>query len=229
MNIERIVNNPERKGGLFSKQFMSLFACLFVWILMPCYSQDFDTTDILIVNKQHQLALQPEIEKKIRIRASHSVIQKVQAFKLQIQSEFNTKYKDQQLALDQRLEFACDTIAIFEFLGEYENYSAATTTIGMNWGAAYRITEFDKLLNKYYKKALSVLQTGMKSKLIRSQRDWLNYYLKEKEFIFALNNFGNHNAYLYYWPYVQEMIENRVQFLVRIYFREMHGSDTYVE
>lgn len=88
----------------------------------------------------------------------------------------------------------------------------ATTTMGMNWGESTRLDTYDKLLNKYYQKALSVLKPDMKNKLVKSQKRWLYYYIKEKEFIYDLNDFGNSNSSLYNWGYYFEMLEERVLF-----------------
>lgn len=105
----------------------------------------------------------------------------------------------------------------------------ATTTMGMNWGESTRLDTYDKLLNKYYQKALSVLKPDMKNKLVKSQKRWLYYYIKEKEFIYDLNDFGNSNSSLYNWGYYFEMLEERVLFLKDIYQETFHGSNTYKE
>lgn len=101
--------------------------------------------------------------------------------------------------------------------------------MGMNWGESQRLQSYDRQLNKYYQKALSVLQPAMKNKLTASQKKWLDYYLNDKEFIYELNYFGNHNSSLYNWGYYFEMLEKRVLFLKEIYEGVFHGTETYKE
>jgi uncharacterized protein YecT (DUF1311 family) len=101
--------------------------------------------------------------------------------------------------------------------------------MGMNWGESKRLDAYDKLLNKYYLKAQSILLPEMKSKLVNSQKRWLDYYIKEKEFIYNLNDFGNHNSSLYNWGYYFEILEKRVLFLKDIYHQSFNGSKTYKE
>jgi uncharacterized protein YecT (DUF1311 family) len=127
------------------------------------------------------------------------------------------------------IQFTEDTIRINEFLSEYTNsYSMAGTTMGMNWGESKRLDVYDQLLNKYYQKSLLILQPAMKDKLITSQKRWLDYYNKEKKFIYDLNDFGNQNSSLYNWGYYFEMMEERVLFLKDLYNRSFNGTKTYI-
>ena len=68
----------------------------------------------------------------------------------------------------------------------------------------------------------------MKDKLITSQKRWLDYYNKEKKFIYDLNDFGNQNSSLYNWGYYFEMMEERVLFLKDLYNRSFNGTKTYI-
>jgi hypothetical protein len=123
-----------------------------------------DTSDIFEVDKNYHLTLKPEVEKKINKIITPIVKKKLQDFKVRNNNEL--KYLKDQLKQDE-IEFAEDTILIDEFLSEYVGaYSMATTTIGMNWGESKRLDTYDKLLNRYYQKALSVLKPDMKGKLV---------------------------------------------------------------
>lgn len=197
---------------------------LSILVCQSCLAQVTDTTDIFDVDKQYNLILKTEIEAKIN-RAIQPIIKK----KLQ---EIRDRYRDDLEVLTEKkrqdeIQFIEDTIRINEFLWALTGYSMATTTIGMNWSESKRLDTYDKLLNSYYVKALSVLKPEMKSKLISSQKRWLDYYIKEKDFIYDLNDFGNHNSSLYNWGYYFEMLEKRVLFLKDVYNENFHGSETY--
>lgn len=197
---------------------------LSILVCQSCLAQVTDTTDIFDVDKQYNLILKTEVEAKIN-RAIQPIIKK----KLQ---EIRDRYRDDLEVLTEKkrqdeIQFIEDTIRINEFLWALTGYSMATTTIGMNWSESKRLDTYDKLLNSYYVKALSVLKPEMKSKLISSQKRWLDYYIKEKDFIYDLNDFGNHNSSLYNWGYYFEMLEKRVLFLKDVYNENFHGSETY--
>lgn len=189
------------------------------------YSQEIDTADIFTTNKKQQLILKPEIEKKINNRIESRVKEKLEHFKKMSQKDFENYDKDR---IVDEYEFAKDTIQLNAFLNEYENsYSMATTTMGMNWKSSAFLQGYDKLLNKYYLKAQTVLKIEGKNKLISSQKKWLEYYNNEKKFISDLNDFGNHNSSLYCWSYYINMMESRVEFLKDIYNKNFYGTFIY--
>lgn len=200
---------------------------LFILIYQNSFSQVADTSDIFDVDKSYYLILKPEVEKKINKAIAPIVKRKLQEFKVLNNDDLKSLTDRQK---QDEMEFAEDTIRINEFLSEYtDSYSVATTTMGMNWGESKRLDAYDKLLNKYYQKSLLVLKTDMKTKLIKSQKRWLDYYIQEKEFIYDLNDFGNHNSSLYNWGYYFEMLKKRVLFLKDIYHETFNGSNTYKE
>ena len=206
------------------KYFLLIISIL---VCQCCYAQTKDTTDIFQVDKNYELVLRPEIRKRIDKKIAPIVLKKIEQYKL-----LNTD-NGRDLSHEQKkvaFEFIRDTLYLNEFLSEYtESYSSALTTMGMNWGESQRLQSYDRQLNKYYQKALSVLQPAMKNKLIASQKIWLDYYLNDKEFIYELNYFGNHNSSLYNWGYYFEMLEKRVLFLKEIYEGDFHGTETYRE
>jgi uncharacterized protein YecT (DUF1311 family) len=205
------------------KQFL-LIALILVY--QNGFGQGADTSDIFEEDKNYELILKPEVEKNINKAISLVVNKKLQDFKVRNNSDLN--YLTDRLKEDE-IKFAEDTIRIQEFLSEYYGYSMANTTMGMNWGESKRLDAYDKLLNKYYLMAQSILLSEMKSKLVNSQKRWLDYYIKEKEFIYNLNDFGNNNSSLYNWGYYFEMLEKRVLFLKDIYHQSFNGSNTYKE
>ncbi|WP_128101516.1 lysozyme inhibitor LprI family protein [Paenibacillus sp. DCT19] len=66
---------------------------------------------------------------------------------------------------------------------EFQNANEIVTT--MEWGALQgKYTEiWDKELNHIYKKLLSKLDGEPREALIESQKDWLQYHLKESKFV----------------------------------------------
>lgn len=69
-----------------------------------------------------------------------------------------------------------------EFNGLQDSKEVVTT---MEWGALEgKYTEiWDKELNQIYKKLLSTLDGEPREALIESQKDWLQYHLKESKFV----------------------------------------------
>jgi uncharacterized protein YecT (DUF1311 family) len=196
-----------------------------ILVCQNCLAQVIDTTDIFDADKNDRLILRPHIQTRIDKKIAPLVKKRVQDFKVQHKDDLKDLTDEQRKV---QLEFVEDTIRINEFLSEYsDSYSSALTTMGMNWSESQRLNTYDKLLNKYYQKALSVLKPAMKNKLVVSQKRWLNYYIKEKDFIYDLNDFGNHNSTLYNWGYYFEMLEKRVLFLKDIYEETFNGTNTY--
>ncbi|WP_458121626.1 lysozyme inhibitor LprI family protein [Paenibacillus sp. Z6-24] len=68
-------------------------------------------------------------------------------------------------------------------LNELQNSKEIVTTLG--WGALEsKYTEiWDKELNQIYKKLLAKLDQESREALIESQKEWLQYHLKEREFV----------------------------------------------
>lgn len=206
------------------KKMISIFLLVFVGSVNAQVS---DETDIFDVDKKkgHRI-LKPHIDKKLNEKIIPFVNQEVKKFKLKKEKELGMKLSDN----DEEVKFARDTIRIEAYIEAYENsFSYASSTSGMNYGIAARMREYDKLLNEYYKKALSVLAPKMKNNLIESQRRWLNYYEKELDFIYELNNIGNHNTTLWCAGRWLEMLQNRVFFLRDIYMGRFDGMYTYKE
>lgn len=204
-----------------------LLSSIFIFLANFFYSQEIDTTDIFNTNKEGYLILKPAIEKKIVQKIAPKIKQKLEILRNNPSKDF--EYYEPNRISDE-YEFAKDTIRINEFLAEYEtSYSMATSTMGMNWKSSKYLDEYDKLLNKYYQKAQNVLLPNAKNKLIDSQRKWLSYYNNEKDFVYSLNDFGNHNSSLYCWGYYMKMMEERVEFLRDIYNKNFQGSNVFKE
>lgn len=109
--------------------------------------------------------------------------------------------------------FFNDTIRIAAYYGQFDDIS----TQGMNEGYIFYNAAFDLLLNKYYKLALGTLTDEYKKGLVTSQRIWLDYYIKEKDFLFSLYSTGLANSLLYIWPTINEVMVQRVNTLYYIY------------
>lgn len=83
---------------------------------------------------------------------------------------------------DEMLQNPIDHDYEVEF-NEFQNSKDIITTL--EWGALEgKYTEiWDKELNQIYKKLLSKLDREPREALIESQKDWLQYHLREKEFV----------------------------------------------
>ena len=189
---------------------------------LPIFSQNYENQDLFDQTKGGYLIIKPTIDKEIRAKIEPIVEKKLEDLIR------NPKDKFSKIGGDQ-IEFVKDTLTINNYLEEYQNYQASGTTFGMNIGIDFRNMEYDKLLNKYYKKNLEILQPDMKKQLINSQRKWLEYYTNEKTFISNMMNFGNHNYVIYASEFIDKIILDRVQFLVDVFEGKMQGTSTYKE
>ncbi len=99
------------------------------------------------------------------------------------------------------IEFVTDTMRIertIAFLEDDGHYS----TMDMHNSISYRMTEYDKLLNKYYRLLMNKLSDGDKVKLRDAQREWLKYRDSEEKInneIIAPNNYMGGGTM---WPLV---------------------------
>ena len=186
------------------------------------FSQNYEEQDLFDQTKGGHLVIKPTIDREIRAKIEPIVQKKLEDLIKNPKDEFSKISGDQ-------IEFVKDTLTINNYLEEYQNYQASGTTFGMNIGIDFRNMEYDKLLNKYYKKSLEILQPDMKKQLINSQRKWLEYYTNEKTFISNMMNFGNHNYVIYASEFIDKIILDRVQFLVDVFEGKMQGTSTYKE
>ena len=186
------------------------------------FSQNYEEQDLFDQTKGGHLVIKPTIDREIRAKIEPIVQKKLEDIIKNPKDEFSKISGDE-------IEFVKDTLTINNYLEEYQNYQASGTTFGMNIGIDFRNIEYDKLLNKYYKKNLEILQPDMKKQLINSQRKWLEYYTNEKTFISNMMNFGNHNYIIYASEFIDKIILDRVQFLVDVFEGKMQGTSTYKE
>lgn len=196
--------------------FLTLITSVFI------FAQNYSEEDIFERTKDDYMIIKSKVDKNIRTKINPIVEKKINDLIKSPKDEYSTLSKEQT-------EYAKDTLVISEYLNEYNNYHASSSTFGMNRGIQFYNMEYDKLLNKYYKKSLDLLQPDMKNQLINSQKRWLEYYNKEVEFINNLQNFGNHNFVVYASTYSDKILVDRVQFLVDIYQGKMQGSFIYKE
>lgn len=75
--------------------------------------------------------------------------------------------------------FTSDTIRIEKALRKKMDGN----TLEAKEGLANAITEYDKLLNTYYKSCLALLKPEDKSVFIEAQRAWLTWFTKEQKFM----------------------------------------------
>ena len=186
------------------------------------FSQNYEEQDLFDQTKGGHLVIKPTIDREIRAKIEPIVQKKLEDLIKNPKDEFSKISGDQ-------IELVKDTLTINNYLEEYQNYQASGTTFGMNIGIDFRNMEYYKLLNKYYKKNLEILQADMKKQLINSQRKWLEYYTNEKTFISNMMNFGNHNYVIYASEFIDKIILDRVQFLVDVFEGKMQGTSTYKE
>jgi uncharacterized protein YecT (DUF1311 family) len=80
-----------------------------------------------------------------------------------------------------QIEFAVDTFRVekyFELYTKYDYTTAGMTSVGYEAAHAY-----DSLLNKYYKKLLSVLKPADKAVLTQAQKAWIAFRDAEEKLV----------------------------------------------
>lgn len=85
----------------------------------------------------------------------------------------------------EQIEFSVDTFKI-ERIGA-KRIDIDYSTQGMNRTANEMTASYDLLLNKYYKKLLSLLKKEDKKVLIAAQRAWVNYRVSEAKLIWVIS------------------------------------------
>jgi uncharacterized protein YecT (DUF1311 family) len=110
----------------------------------------------------------PEIEKKIRKEVEKAAL------------DFQRKLKE---ANDPQLdiEFSVDTFRIERYQEKYMAYDYSTS--GMVTVTYFAEHQYDSLMNKYYKKLLSLLKSNDKQVLIQAQKAWISFRDSESKLI----------------------------------------------
>jgi uncharacterized protein YecT (DUF1311 family) len=110
----------------------------------------------------------PPIEKKIRQDIKKEVIKLRQKMKSSKENDLS-------------IEFAVDTSRVEKYMEKYMEYDYSTVgMVDASYSAAH---QYDSLLNKYYKKLLSVLNQSDKQVLIKAQKAWINFRDTESKLI----------------------------------------------
>ncbi|OPG99582.1 hypothetical protein B2I21_00895 [Chryseobacterium mucoviscidosis] len=107
-----------------------------------------------------------------RSDASNNEVLTMSIGNLDLKGEFYDEMLRNPIDHDYKVEF-----------NEFQNSKEIITTLG--WGALEsKYTEiWDKELNQIYKKLLSKLDREPREALIESQKEWLQYHLKETKFV----------------------------------------------
>ncbi|KGP81903.1 MULTISPECIES: lysozyme inhibitor LprI family protein [unclassified Paenibacillus] len=107
-----------------------------------------------------------------RSDASNNEVLSMSIGNLDLKGEFYDEMLRNPIDHDYEVEF-----------NEFQNSKEIITTLG--WGALEsKYTEiWDKELNQIYKKLLSKLDREPREALIESQKEWLQYHLKETKFV----------------------------------------------
>lgn len=110
----------------------------------------------------------PEIENKIKKEVEKSAL------------GFQRKLKaSNESSLD--MEFSIDTFKVERYEELYLSYDYSTS--GMVTASYIATHQYDSLLNKYYKKLLSLLKPNDKQALIQAQKAWITFRDSESKLI----------------------------------------------
>lgn len=206
---------------------MKLLVWLFIILTMfvSAASAQADV-DIFYVDSNHSLVLKPAIERELLIGVERVVTDKSVEFSYANRNLDNGQ--DEITFKDDSLFFA-DTFSIEMFVEAFMSKPSGATTLSLNWIENWRIVQYEQLLAAYYAKAMHRLNDSFNGQLKLSQQKWQEYYEQEKDFIFNLNYFGNHNSYLFNWPYYLDIVCRRLYFVRDIYLRRFNRDGVFKE
>lgn len=127
------------------------------------------------------------------------------------------------------LEFIQDTIQLNTFLETFEKkYSSdAHTTLGMNSMTNYRFEQYEMLINKYYNKALDILNPKLKIELETSQKLWKTFNDNDNKLIYTLTSNNGTMSYIYSSKWIIQNLLDRLYFLRDIYVGKFYKEDNY--
>lgn len=149
-----------------------------------------------------------EIQKKIR----QDINKEIPKFKERLdKGGYNATYK----------EFALDTFKIERFMSKWMEVDYSD--FGMRDGIYKGAELYDSLLNKYYKKLLSVLKGDDKKILVQAQKTWLSFRDNETKLVYMLSkpeySGGGTIQQLTDASFYLEIIKNRVNTLYEHFAR----------
>lgn len=114
----------------------------------------------------------PALQKKIKADVEKLIPQ----FKLELdKGGYNKAYK----------EFAVDTFRIEQFMSQWVDLDYSD--FGMRDADYEGARQYDSLLNKYYKKLLSVLKGDDKKILVQAQKAWLGFRDSEIKLVYLIS------------------------------------------
>ena len=121
---------------------------------------------------QTPVEVTPELRKKIK----QNIEKEVSNFKVRLEKE---KVNPAEI------EFTLDTFGVERFMEKYIEFDFSE--FGMRDAGYETANEYDMLMNKYYKKLLSVLKGDDKKLLIQSQKAWLVFRDTETKLVGAIS------------------------------------------
>lgn len=119
-------------------------------------------------------------EKNDPIEVTAAIEKKINQEILKEENELKIELKKDK-ASETIAAFQIDTFRIEKFMAKYIEYDWSTA--GMRTAAYDAAAKYDSLLNKYYKKLLSVLKPADKATLIAAQKAWISFIDKELKLI----------------------------------------------
>ncbi|HSC53762.1 MAG TPA: lysozyme inhibitor LprI family protein [Phnomibacter sp.] len=123
-------------------------------------------------SKNAPVEVTPTIEKKI----NQEIEKEVALLKATL-----TKAKESATSI----EFAIDTFRIERYYEKYMDYDY--TTAGMSSSTYNVANKYDSLLNKYYKRFLSVLAQKDKAVLVNAQKSWIAFRDNELKLVSTIS------------------------------------------
>ncbi|MEF3353848.1 DUF1311 domain-containing protein [Paenibacillus sp. GYB006] len=147
-----------------------IFLLFFVTIMFSsCQNNSQSTT----LNSETNSIMNPELEiTEGQSEPSNNEVLSMSIGNYELKGEFYDEMLRNPIDHDYEVEF-----------NEFQNSKEIITTL--EWGALEsKYTEiWDKELNQIYKKLLSKLDREPRESLIESQKDWLQYHLRETKFV----------------------------------------------
>lgn len=113
-----------------------------------------------------------EITPAIRAKINQAIIKSVERRKQELLKAEES---------EQTIEFTLDTLRVEILMAKTMEYDYST--VSMNDASYYAARQYDSLLNKYYKRLLSVLKVADKNTLIKAQKAWIVFRDSEMKLV----------------------------------------------
>lgn len=196
-------------------------------LIIPLISNAQTKPEVFTSDEKGYLFINSKIEKDLLVKIKPQVQKKIEKIKASgiLDNEHITSLTD----YSKDLEFIKDTIQLNTFIENFEQdyISESYTTLGMTVLSSYRQDYYEKLIDKYYNKALNTLNDKLKDELITNQKLWFAFNKQHLDMLYDLNKNAGTMSYIYGEQWRKKNLIERSIFLKDIYVGKFLGDNVY--